>query len=486
MTRPTPEFRRALAELERSTRNKTIVTAAKARADEQNQIIQHRIDETSLLLGLKALKNLQQIRLMRNVDGIDSNWRNFLNARRDLPEEFVASKWSVVCEHATRTLGRAYLDSGCKAHRLSSRFMDPQSPLLLTNQAAISSLATQLTCLELQFDDPTDLNGRMLSLSEVFRTLVTAARKMEGLHISFLRPVSIPLETIFHDITWPNLLYIGFSGWILSSNEIIAFTQRHHKSLRSVRLREVRLKTGKWIEVLKFIRRELKLKWISLRQVGYEPKIGGGPAAQPEYGGGFAFMRNHSDDDYEISSSENSDEIVLGQHDGTDDGAAQSTEQGEFGALENNDSGGSVADEDHLGQMGHWDDAALDETEPPDNEENEADFFGNSESGGSIVEEDDGHDSEHTPPHSVAGDSEVGVVNPLAIDDQMMVQHSSAPVGPLQDDSLPNCECWNGNAWGDLEDDNGLDPTKSQWKRWEKWVVRGCWEHDPKYDPSAA
>lgn len=277
-TQVTPAVRRLNAELERCRRNESLIREAINRAEEQRLIIRNGEDERVLVAALSAFKNVQQIRLMRNMDRFDEQWQNFLNTNHTLRSEFGASRWTASCERATMVLGRAYLASGSTAHRISSRFMDP-SPEWLQNyisQEAISSLSTRLTCLELQIDHPSDLNEKMSRLSDVFRTVFTAAVKMEGLHIGLRRPISIPLESIFHEVTWPRLLYMGFSRWNISSDEVIQFIHRHRSSLRSLRFREVRLTKGKWIEIIKFLRQELNLKWASFRQVGYEPRLGGG------------------------------------------------------------------------------------------------------------------------------------------------------------------------------------------------------------------
>jgi len=41
-----------------------------------------------------------------------------------------------------------------------------------------------------------------------------------------------------------------------------------------------------------------------------------------------------------------------------------------------------------------------------------------------------------------------------------------------------HCECANGFGWNDLHDD-GRAVTKTQWQKWQKWVVKHCPSHDP-------
>jgi hypothetical protein len=527
-SRTAAAIRKLVADIERSGKNEQIIEDAMARADDQRRILRGQVDEEGLLIALKAFENVQQIRLMRNVDKLDMKWGILINSHPALREQFRSSQWTISCEHAMMTLGRAYVAAKSKAHRFSSRFMDPQPEWLLkafqTNgtysnpdnaiqtigaslssdtfnvkssilktdvnniattphrqsatpiadvpRPAISSLATSLTCLELQIDDPEDLNAKMLQLSAVFEHIFKAALKMEGLHIGLRRPITVPLETIFHNVTWPYLLYIGFSKWNLPSDQIIDFIRRHRGSLKSVRFREVRLKEGSWIEIVRFLRNELKLKWVSFRQVGYEPKTGGGPVLETRYGAGFAGLRGPPDDSQESSDeSTGSDQIIIRQHPGLGSGAPPATGDDETNPSENSESEAPENDSDEtieavdFGSSGMAHSVGDEEATPSDN----------NESAGSVDGDDHSDESGDSPSGSVAGDSEVGVVNEVAIDDHVMVQHSSAT-----DDQPSDCDCSNGYRWEELEDDYGLDPTKAQWKRWERWVVRSCSEHDPK------
>ena len=78
-------------------------------------------------------------------------------------------------------------------------------------------------------------------------------------------------------------------------------------------------------------------------------------------------------------------------------------------------------------------------------------------------------------------------MNDLAIDDQTMLHHSTAPSDNMNEDrpaeNVSNtplqCECDNGFAWEDLVDDGSLRVPKMQWKWWEKWVINRCQAHDP-------
>jgi hypothetical protein len=277
--------------IRRSKENEKIIKEAMVKADTQKRIIDANVDARALLHAFRAFENLEQIRLMRVQDGVDARWNNFLNSRPALAIEFMrSSQWTLACEHASRTLTSAYLDSGCpaKINRLSSRLIDPPMPFLLTHNShvAISKIASRLNSLELHFDAMTNLDDMMLQLSPSLQIVFSEAFGLQGLHIGFATLVSIPLETVFHNVQWKDLRYLGFHSWLLSSAEIVHILRRHRKTLQSVRLRRVRLTEGsRWEEILKVLRLELNLKWISLREIGY--------TARPEEApGGMHFGQN--------------------------------------------------------------------------------------------------------------------------------------------------------------------------------------------------
>lgn len=373
------------------------------------------------------------------------------------------------------------------------------TPVADASMAPISNISSRLICLELQIDDPINLSEKILKLSQFFRALFHSATKMEGLHIGLRRPISVPLESVFHDVVWRNLSYIGFSRWSLPSDEIFYFIRRHKDSLRSVRFREVRLTEGNWIDIVKFLRLELQLNWVSFRQVGYEPMIGGGLVPETGFGGGFGVLRRPPEDDSDTSSSVSSDDI--GDHAGTGNEAARSSDEEEASSSENDEAERSHVDvlpsEESVGNMGSDSDensTANDESEAHGGAYNDHATVEDTglHSGGLTLSENrpasmadgdvsagssvDIHHDDHGEDRSgsATGDSEDGA-NELALDDQTMVQHSSATDPPAR-----GCECENGYGWDDLQDDDGLDPSKAQWKMWERWGVRPCPVHDPQ------
>ncbi|PQE15831.1 f-box domain-containing protein [Rutstroemia sp. NJR-2017a BBW] len=275
------------AKLDRSQKDESTIFRVLSRAREQRTIIHNQLDIQTLLRAFRTFVNLQQIRLMRVQDIVDIGWASFLRNRRwdafqrntnmtdpILSVDLDPLEWTVACEHSARTLGYAFLQSNSPATRFSSRFVNPRMPFLLNrhSQATISSLANRLTCLEIQVQEPTD--DKLHQLSTLFETLFTNANKIQGLHVGFPthRPLShVPLEAVFHNVCWENLRYVGFGAWHLESDEIINLLRRHRTTLRSVRLRSVKLKEGSsWLDIVRMVRLELKdLKWVSFRGVGY-------------------------------------------------------------------------------------------------------------------------------------------------------------------------------------------------------------------------
>ncbi|QSZ35119.1 hypothetical protein DSL72_007984 [Monilinia vaccinii-corymbosi] len=299
--RSRPSLKQLRTKLDRNRKDEITIFRVLSRAREQATIINNRIDVQSLLHAFRLFDHLQQIRLMRVQDKVDIDWSSFLQERRwiafsqnnnnnnnnnttdpILSLDLDPLEWTAACEHSARALGYAFLESKSPATRFSSRFVNPRIPLLLNPHShnTISTLANRLTCLEIQIQEPTD--DKMHQLSSLFNTFFTSAHQIQGLHVGFPsnRPlVHVPLEAVFHNVTWENLRYVGFGAWHLDSEEIMGLLRRHRYTLRSVRLRSVKLKEGSsWVEVVRMLRTELReLKWVSLRGIGYVDAGNHGP-----------------------------------------------------------------------------------------------------------------------------------------------------------------------------------------------------------------
>lgn len=144
--------------------------------------------------------------------------------------------------------------------------------LRVTRPESMSILAERLTCLTLHFDDGENLDTKMRDLSECFKVVFSRAKNMQVVHVGFPihRPLTLPLEDVFQNVTWERLHAFGIQAWELNSAEIIALIQRH-KNIKGLRLRDVLLKQDSyWKDVLPVLRRDLRrLEWVSLRRVGY-------------------------------------------------------------------------------------------------------------------------------------------------------------------------------------------------------------------------
>lgn len=153
--------------------------------------------------------------------------------------------------------------------------MSPNSILAVQRKTPqmTATLASGLTCLELHFEDGTELNRRILDLSGLFKTVFSAAVNLQAVHIGFpsRTPLELSLEEVFHHVKWDKLRAFGIQAWHLEAREIIQLARRHSKTLRGLRLRDVLLKEDSaWKDVLSMLRAEMEqLDWVSLRRIDY-------------------------------------------------------------------------------------------------------------------------------------------------------------------------------------------------------------------------
>jgi len=246
---------------------------------EQQKILNSKRDIEVLRKAMKAFVSLQHVQILRVQDQEDEKLLTYIRYHQNITQA-VELKWAPACAHSARTIGTALLESRSPCSRFSSPMLSPQSALVLAENptGSFSTLATRLTCLELHFDDGyfddnTDLEIRMFELSQLFKTVFQAAVNMEAIHVGFPshRPIGLPLETIFHNVTWNKLVAFGIQGWRLHDHEIIAFATRHKERLRGLRLRDVMLREGSmWKSILGFLHSEMRrLDWVSLRRIDY-------------------------------------------------------------------------------------------------------------------------------------------------------------------------------------------------------------------------
>jgi hypothetical protein len=244
------------------------------KVNEQKDIIKTREDARVLTLAISAFTSLQHVQILRVQDQADASLISYMRAHAEL-NHLVELKWPPACLHSTKTIGAALLESRSPCSRFSSPMLSPQSVLGAASNppTTLSLLAERLTCLELHFDDPTDLDIRMRELSSLSKAIFTAAKNIEAVHIGFPshRPLTLRLEEIFHNVKWDKLQAFGIQAWRLDAEEIITMAQRHSETIRGFRLRDVLLKDGsRWTDVLACLRDDMKrLDWVSLRRIDY-------------------------------------------------------------------------------------------------------------------------------------------------------------------------------------------------------------------------
>jgi hypothetical protein len=233
-----------------------------------------------LTLAITAFTSLQHIQILRVQDREDASLISYIRDHADM-NQLVELKWPPACLHSTKTIGAALLESRSPCSRFSSPMLSPQSVLGAASNppTTLGLLAERLTCLELHFDDPTDLDLRMRKLSTLSKAIFTAAKNIEAVHIGFpsQTPLTLRLEDIFHNVTWEKLQAFGIQAWRLDADEVIGLARRHRSTLRGLRLRDVQLKEGsRWKDVLAFLRDDmLKLDWVSLRRIDYAKHFDG-------------------------------------------------------------------------------------------------------------------------------------------------------------------------------------------------------------------
>ncbi|KAF2007385.1 hypothetical protein P154DRAFT_541556 [Amniculicola lignicola CBS 123094] len=245
------------------------------KVSEQKEIVQGQEDARVLKKAISAFTSLQHVQILRLQDQQDGMLIAYIRQNERL-NQLVELKWPPACSHSTKTIATALLESRSPCTRFSSPMLSPQSALGLAGDPpnTFAVLAERLTCLELHFDDGTDLDNRMKQLSALSKVVFTAAKNMQAVHIGFPshRPLSLKLEEIFHNVRWEKLVAFGIQGWRLEADEIIGLARRHRERLRGLRLRDVFLKDGsRWKDVLAFLRNDmLRIDWVSLRRVDYE------------------------------------------------------------------------------------------------------------------------------------------------------------------------------------------------------------------------
>ncbi|KAF2755229.1 hypothetical protein EJ05DRAFT_513531 [Pseudovirgaria hyperparasitica] len=397
------------------------------KATEQREIVETEEDVRVLKKALLAFTSLQHVQILRVQDHEDQMLISYIR-QHEHSHQLVELNWAPACSHSTKTLVVALLASRSPCSRFSSPMLSPQSAVVLVERPlqSFSTLAERLTCLELHFDDGNDLDNKMRELSSVFKTVFTAAKNMQAVHVGFPshRPLGLKLEELFHNVRWEKLVAFGIQSWRLDASEIIAMAKRHRERLKGLRLRDVQLKEGSmWKDVLGYLHDDmLRLDWVSLRRIGYEKTFDaqwsmGAEVPDDPPGGG-------SDSDDESDTWD--------PHADLDD------------------------DDDN------YDDMADDQPQSQTNFDN-ADQDGDSDSDTSTWESEDGTEAEE----GASGDAGMGF----------------PPLSPDTPSSLRWCNCNGHNTYpssAEELDDDGEIVSNVKRKMWEKWVVRRCFQHSFK------
>ena len=245
------------------------------KAQAQWDIVNLKEDVKVLNKAMLAFKGLQHVQILRLQDEADRCLVDYIHEDPEEYTQLVDLRWSSACKHASKTVGNALIKAKSSFSRFSGPMMNAESAVALSNNVPekLGFLAERLTCLELHFEDSSELREKMIELSPLFKYVFQAAKNMQALHIGFptRRPLDIKLETLFHDVHFEKLRAFGVQAWRLEADEIIGLARRHQKTLRGLRLRDVLLIEGSlWRNVLQMLREEMEmLEWVSLRRIDY-------------------------------------------------------------------------------------------------------------------------------------------------------------------------------------------------------------------------
>ncbi|KAI4217600.1 MAG: hypothetical protein LQ351_000196 [Letrouitia transgressa] len=247
----------------------------KAKADDQRRIVKSGEDARILKKAMAAFSSLQHVQILRLQDEADRILLDYLHESDTPLLHLVDLQWTPACIHATKTMAEALVYARSPFSRFSGPMMNPQSALVIKDKVPkmVPILASRLTCLELHFDDSQELNERIQQASGLFKTVFSAAKNLQALHVGFpsRSPLDLGLEEIFNYTSWEKLRAFGIQAWRLHADEIINIARRHSKTLRGLRLRDVQLREGSmWKDVLVMLRTSMEqLDWVSLRRVDY-------------------------------------------------------------------------------------------------------------------------------------------------------------------------------------------------------------------------
>jgi hypothetical protein len=181
------------------------VSKLQRKASEQRKIIRSADDVRILKKAFASFKSLQFVKLLPVAEEEDRRFREYVQIHGSV-RDFINHYWAPAIIHGSKTVGAALLAADAPWSRLYLPVESVESVefLALRSQPTLSILAARLTCLTLVFDEGNELGEEMGQLSELFKVVFASARNMQAVHIGFprSRPVSLPLEAVFHNVTW--------------------------------------------------------------------------------------------------------------------------------------------------------------------------------------------------------------------------------------------------------------------------------------------
>lgn len=280
---------------------------------EQQDIIKSSYDLHVLKKAMKSFKSLQRVTVLQTAGNVDLALRRLayssaaalqnqlqhqLQHQEQSPHvwDYVYCSWAPASQRVVETLLQAMQYGGSGVKSFVCPMISPQGLVRINHniqQVALGGVWRQLTHLELSFDDkelstnwPNGVNGRdqgnlderILLLSEMFfKDLFSTAENLSTLFLGFdhNRPLNIPLEAVFHNVSWHKLKSLGLESWRLSALEIVEIVKRHRKTLRGLRLGNIRLRDGDlWRDVVIALKRYAReLQVVSLDGCGYEKEF---------------------------------------------------------------------------------------------------------------------------------------------------------------------------------------------------------------------
>jgi hypothetical protein len=260
----------------------TVPEALVNKAMEQIHLVHSLVDLQSLTLAFTAFRQLQHVALLSFQSEIDSPFIAYMQTHHSNFPTALRPSWTSFYLHGVRTLGRSFLASNSPAKRLSLPMIDADTGMALQHSPdrSVHLVAQKLQCLLVRFKDPEEFAREAAGLAGLIQMVLIQAADLVTLHIGFPkgRPANVELEVVFQSITMPKLKVLSIESWRLTADEIIALVRRHRSTLSGLRLRAVLLKGGRWRDILVFLRRECRLRWLSLSEADYENGDGNGIA----------------------------------------------------------------------------------------------------------------------------------------------------------------------------------------------------------------